>query len=88
MIWISDTMAPLGAQVVEKLAVHEPDLVVHGGDIQYQSNPLDSWNGFFRYFQPLFAQAPVHFTIGNHEYEDYDEYDEIWVRLMGDQGDA
>lgn len=88
LAWISDTMHPQGPEVAAMLATHEPDLVIHGGDIQYQSNPFDTWNGVFHYFAPLFSQAPTHFTIGNHELEDYDEYEEIWVRLLGDQGDA
>jgi predicted phosphodiesterase len=88
LVWVSDTMQPLGPQVAATMAPFAPDLVVHGGDIQYQSNPLDTWNGFFAYFRGLFEQAPTHFTIGNHEYEDYEEYEEIWVRLLGDQGDT
>lgn len=88
MAWISDTMYPTASDVIARLAPESPDLVIHGGDLQYQSNPVDTWNGMFDAFAPLMRQAPIHFTIGNHEYEDHGEYEELWVRLLGDQGFA
>lgn len=88
MAWISDTMYPTASDVIAQLAPESPDLVIHGGDLQYQSNPVDTWNGMFEAFAPLMRQAPIHFTIGNHEYEDHGEYEELWVRLLGDQGYA
>jgi predicted phosphodiesterase len=84
--WIADTMRPTSDQVVAPLLAASPDVVVHGGDIQYQTNPLDTWNGFFDSISPLTAVAPLHFTVGNHEFEGQDEIDVMYDRLTRGQG--
>lgn len=87
-VWVSDTMFPTSVPVAEALATSEPDLLIHGGDIQYQSNPLDTWNGYFRHFGDAMKLAPIHYCIGNHEYEAFDEFDDVYARLIGNQGDG
>lgn len=94
--WIADTMAPGSGPVARVLEGETFDLMLHGGDIQYRSGLVDTWNGMFRTFAGTFRRAPVHFAIGNHEFEDGDqsgdttdvEYDGTFRRLFARQGDA
>ena len=86
--WIADTMAPQSMECVNVLARQSPDLVIHGGDLQYMSNPLDTWNGLFEALRPLTAIAPFHTCIGNHEYEAQDEFTAQYKRLFEGHGDA
>jgi predicted phosphodiesterase len=86
--WLADTMYPTSAQTIARLAGAGPDVVVHGGDIQYQSNPLDTWTGFFTTAASLTSQAACHFVVGNHEYEDQDEIVVMYERLMAGQGEG
>ena len=86
--WISDTQFPACREVITALAAQSPDLVIHGGDLQYMSSPLDTWNGFFANMHPLLSLAPIHSCIGNHEYEDFDEFDIQYSRLFEGHGDA
>jgi len=86
--WVSDTMFPVSVTIGEGLASENADLLLHGGDIQYQSNPLDTWNGYFLHFGAAMRHAPMHYCIGNHEYEDLEEIDAIYGRLLGLQGDG
>jgi Calcineurin-like phosphoesterase len=85
--WLADTSWPLSADSVAVLAAAEPDLFLHGGDLQYQSSPLDTWNGMIHAFEPLMSRALAHLVVGNHEFEDNDEIDQMYDRLYGGQGD-
>ncbi|MCB9638481.1 MAG: metallophosphoesterase [Myxococcales bacterium] len=85
--WISDTMYPQHEKSVQLLAGKKPDIVWHGGDIQYQTNFLDTWEGVFQVFEPLLRKAPMHFCVGNHEYEGLDEFEIFYTRLLGGHGD-
>lgn len=86
--WIADTMYPNNADTLALLAGAGADVVVHGGDLQYQSNPLDTWTGFFSVAQALTAQAACHFVVGNHENEDQDEITVMYERLVSGQGEG
>jgi predicted phosphodiesterase len=86
--WISDTSFPVAEMGIGTLASKLPDLVIHGGDITYQANPFDTWNTMAHGMGPLFARAPVHFCVGNHEFEDQDEISVQYDRLFAGQGDA
>jgi hypothetical protein len=96
MAWISDTMTPMSGEVAALLGEHEFDVFIHGGDIQYRTAIVDTWNGSFETFAPVYRRAPSHFTIGNHEFEatgesgdiDDAEYDATYRRLFAQQGDA
>ncbi|MCK6526508.1 metallophosphoesterase [Myxococcota bacterium] len=86
--FMGDSMTPNWATVAGMIAGQAPDLVLHGGDLQYQTLPSDTWSGFFAAAAPVTSRAPFHVAIGNHEYEDLGEYEAQWVRLLGDQGEA
>jgi len=86
-VWVADTMWPESENTGRLAASQTPDLFLHGGDIQYFSNPFDTWNGYFAYYRDVFSRAPAHHAIGNHEYEDFDEYESHFVRLFGGQGE-
>lgn len=77
--WISDTMMPKGSEVAAALSTTSPDLIIHGGDLQYMTNPLDTWSGFFSAMRPLTKAAPMHTCVGNHELEAVQEIEEFWV---------
>lgn len=81
--WVSDTMFPTSVGVAEQLAAPSCDLLIHGGDIQYQSNPLDTWNGYFAAFAAAHRGAPMHYCLGNHEYENVEEVGSMTSRLFG-----
>lgn len=87
VVWISDTMYPKTERTLEMVADAAGGLVLHGGDIQYQTNPLDTWAGLFHLFEPALSAAAIHFCIGNHEYERFNEFDLYYRRLFEGQGD-
>lgn len=84
--WIADTMYPNCARVAAMLATHDPELVVHGGDLQYRTNPADTWNGFFLAMAPLFSTAAAQICFGNHELDEDDEAEHYFDRLFVGQG--
>lgn len=84
--WIADTMFPFATDAIRILADQTPDLVIHGGDITYDPSPFDSWNRVMQEFRPLFAQAPIQFIVGNHEFESQNEISVQFDRLFGGQG--
>lgn len=87
LAWFADTMLPMSEQVAPIVIASDADVYLHGGDIQYQSNPIDTWNGYFAIFGAAMAKGPTHHAVGNHEYEEQDEYANHYVRLFGAQGD-
>ena len=87
-VFVGDTQAPTSASVFDAAAMTQADVWLHGGDIQYPCNDLDTWSGFFWYAQPLTALMPVHFALGNHELEGQDEFTVQWERLIAGPGDA
>ena len=88
LAWVADTMYPTSETVAEPATAMVPDLVLHGGDMQYQSNPADTWNSFFGFMQPLMRSAPFHACIGNHEFDAPEEATELYDRLFSGQGDT
>ena len=86
--WIADTMRPNTDDSVGRLVPEAPDLVLHGGDFQYQSNPFDTWNSQLATFAPITSTAPFHLVVGNHEFEGQSEITVMWDRLFGGQGGA
>jgi hypothetical protein len=89
IVWVADTMTGQFEEIAQMIAAENADLVVHGGDIQYQSNPLDTWLGFFENFRDVLQTTYTHFIIGNHEYDDYpsgvDEFDSQYRRFFDQQ---
>lgn len=96
MAWISDTMTPTSSSVAALLQEQEFDVFIHGGDIQYRTAIVDTWNGSFHTFAPIYRRAPSHFAIGNHEFEatgdsgdiEDAEYDKTYRRIFAEQGAA
>ncbi len=86
-VWVADTMWPKSEDTGRMCGEAQADLFLHGGDIQYFSNPLDTWNGYFAYFAEALAHSAAHHAIGNHEYESFNEYDSHYVRLFAGQGE-
>lgn len=84
--WIADTMYPFTNDTIGRLGDKAPDIVLHGGDIVYDVNPLDTWNEFFAILQPVSLTAPIHFNVGNHEYESMNEIVVQYDRLFEGQG--
>jgi hypothetical protein len=66
--------------------IADVDLVVHGGDLQYQTNPYDTWRGMNEVFRTCLQRAPFMTAVGNHEKEEQDELTVMFDRLYGDQG--
>jgi hypothetical protein len=86
-VYTGDTQRPGSETVLALAAEAAPDLWIHGGDIQYQSNPIDTWAGLFHAARPLTAQARFHPTAGNHEYEGQDEFNLMFRRYFAGQGE-
>ncbi len=84
--WISDTMSPHSTACFETLAGLQPTLSVHGGDLQYMSNPLDSWSGFFHALAPLSSLGAFHTCVGNHELEGLNEFEVQYRRSFEGHG--
>ncbi|MCA9541767.1 MAG: metallophosphoesterase [Myxococcales bacterium] len=86
LAFVADTMAPFFEDVVAKVVEAEPDLLLHGGDIVYQTNPIDTWTGFYRAFAPALRGMAFHACMGNHENEGQDELSVQSLRLLSGQG--
>jgi hypothetical protein len=80
--FFGDTMDPKSSKVGSLVAGQSPDLVLHGGDIQYQSNPFDTFTGLFNAFADTMALAPMHFCVGNHEEEGNNEFELFYERIF------
>lgn len=85
--WIADTMYPFGAESLKRLVDEGPDLVIHGGDIVYDDNIFDSWNGVMTKLAQLSSTATMHVLVGNHEHERNDEFTKQYLRLFQNQGE-
>ncbi len=86
--WMADSMWPNTDATLAVLSAQSPDVVMHGGDLQYSSNPSDTWSGFFASLVPVTSLAPLQVAIGNHELEKETELLEMFDRLFGEQGDS
>lgn len=86
--WLSDTSWPFSRESIALVEAHAPDLLLHGGDLQYQTSPLDTWNGFAQSLANVTSRAFSHLCVGNHEFEDGDEIDQMYDRLYAGQGEG
>lgn len=86
---IADTNPGL-SQAPQKILEHiksEPwDFTVHGGDISYYASGLDTWAYWFVALDPVLARGAFLPSIGNHESEKPDEYDQYYTRFFGKSG--
>lgn len=85
--WLADTMFPIARDAILALSARSPDVILHGGDITYDVGVYDSWNRVMNTMTPLSLQAPLHFLVGNHEYETQDEINVQYDRLFAGQGE-
>lgn len=65
---------PITAALVEQLAAHEVDFVVHTGDVVYRGEendgPVEAFAvKYYEPFRPLLGSVPVYPVLGNHEYD-------------------
>ena len=86
--FVGDTMSPMKETVLPLMATYEPDVFLHGGDIQYMSFPGDTWSAFFLAGRELMGNALSTFCLGNHEYEGQDEETVLYDRFFGGQGNV
>jgi len=86
--FVGDTLWPVSASIYTDMATHEPDLLLHGGDLQYQTYADDTWSGSMYDQAPVAARALFQPTIGNHEYEGLDEFGLMYSRLFSQMGDS
>src|SRR5699024_5478443 len=80
--WIADTMYPTSEGSIDCLIAQHADLVLHGGDLVYDTNPIDSWNELFALLQPILQRSAMHFNVGNHEFESQTEIVVQFDRLL------
>ncbi len=88
LAFVGDTMMPAQEDVLVQAAAFEADLFLHGGDLQYQSLPGDTWGGTFHDLRHVAERAPIHVALGNHEDEDFDEMNQRTLPLLGGQGEG
>lgn len=86
--WLADTSWPESQQVVASLESRRPDVFLHGGDLQYESNPFDTWSGMSQSLAPITQRAMAHMIVGNHEFEEEVEVEQMYDRLYGGQGEG
>jgi acid phosphatase type 7 len=85
----ADTNPGLGESTSQLLHVinNKPyDFTVHGGDIEYYDSGLETWSYWFTKMTPMLAHGGFFPSIGNHESEKPDEYEQYYVRLFGKAG--
>lgn len=87
-MFVGDTMSPYSDGVFTGAGTHGVELMLHGGDMQYQSNPSDTWVGLSWAMQPVLTSAPLHAAPGNHEHEDHDEFSQMYTRLLDGQAEG
>ncbi len=85
-LFVGDTMSPFSDGVFQAAGTTLAELVLHGGDMQYQSNPADTWEGLSWAMMPVNTAAAMHPSVGNHEQERNNEMDEMYRRLFVDIG--
>lgn len=86
---IGDTDPAIAGDIGDVLAqgvAQNPDFVLHAGDVQYYSSGLESWSVWFDKMQPLLGQGALYPAVGNHELEQFDEYNQYYLRFWGGAG--
>ena len=87
-LFVGDTMYPYSDDVFRRAGPEDVELMLHGGDMQYQSNPSDTWVGLSWAVSPVTTMAAMHAAPGNHEHEEHDEFSQMYMRLLDGQGMA
>ncbi|MBK8995053.1 MAG: metallophosphoesterase family protein [Myxococcales bacterium] len=86
---MGDTNPGLNDTTVKLLALMDKegyDLTLHAGDIQYYASGLESWQHWFGLMAPMFQQGAFLPAVGNHEYEQNDEFELYYQRFWDKAG--
>ncbi len=86
---IADTNPGLGdymQKIGKNLESVDYDFTIHGGDIQYYASGLETWQSWFPAMAPLLAHGAFQPSVGNHESEQADEYQDYFTRFFGGAG--
>ena len=86
---LADTNPGLGTSTRDMLALveNEPyEFAVHAGDVQYYASGFETWASWFPSMAPLLGHGAFLPSIGNHESEKDDEYDQYYLRFFGGAG--
>jgi hypothetical protein len=91
---IGDTNASLGPNTANVLAhsvPKQPDLTLHGGDIEYYDSVVETWASWFPVMAPLLRVAPIYPAVGNHDVGDESgepaqKYQQYTQRFFGGAG--
>jgi len=81
-LFLADTSPVLETtqRVVEATMDSNPELILHGGDLQYYDTLLETWHLWFQECAPLLRQGAFYPVIGNHEDEQPGEYEATYAR--------
>ncbi|MCA9596948.1 MAG: metallophosphoesterase family protein [Myxococcales bacterium] len=85
----ADTNPGLSTTVADLFGViqgEDYDFTVHGGDIQYYASGLETWAYWFPAMAPMLRHGAFLPSIGNHENEKPDEYQQYFARFFGNAG--
>jgi hypothetical protein len=88
-IAIADTNPGLGDHMTKVAAAVDPidyDFTLHGGDIQYYASGLETWQSWFPLMAPILAHGAFQPSVGNHESEQPNEYEDYYARFFGGAG--
>jgi acid phosphatase type 7 len=85
---IGDTNPAVGdtAGVLDHTLDDSIDFSLHLGDVQYYASVFDSWAHWFPEMAPLLEQGAFQPSVGNHEYERDNEFQDYYERLFGGAG--
>jgi len=68
-------------KLIQVMAKEDYDLTLHAGDIQYYASGLESWQAWFGFMAPMLAQGAFLPAVGNHEYEQPQEFELYYQRF-------
>ena len=74
-----------GTMIADAYASH-PDFTIHGGDIQYWSSGLETYQSWMEEMRPMLRAGAFFTSIGNHESERPNEYKNYVQRFFGGAG--
>lgn len=86
---LADTNPGLGTSTRDMLGLFEPETYefsIHAGDVQYYDSGLETWSSWFPSMAPLLRHGAFFPSIGNHESEKDDEYEQYYARFFGGAG--
>lgn len=87
---VGDTQVVSGVMrdLIPLIARERPDFIIHTGDMQYYTVPVETWAAWAPGMQGLFSTAAVLPAVGNHEHEEEHEYEDYYSRLFRSPGEG